>query len=157
MTTEVERPAELAGRIQRDQPYGFGVLKRLGITIFHATLWTDAEIFSMDAPFALSIRYGRSFAAHDLVERSLADMHRLEKLDRAARRVAAAALESLFRNVSRDDVITAFYVPGEGASFFYNATLTGNADEALSRRFLDIWFSPRTAEPALREELLRRR
>jgi hypothetical protein len=157
MTREIEKPAELEGRILGGRPYGSGVFKRLGITIFHATLWTDAEVFSMDAPFALSIRYGRSFAAYDLVERSLADMHRLEKLDRAARTAAAAALESLFRNVSRDDVITAFYVPGQGASFFYNAAPTGTADEALSRRFLDIWFSPRTAEPGLREELLRGR
>jgi hypothetical protein len=148
------KPAELENRIKAAQPRGQGTLKRLGIPIFHASLWTDAASWSMDAPFALSIRYARSFAAYDLVEKSLADMHRLEKLDRAGREAAAAALGGLFRDVRKEDVITALYMPGEGASFFHNAVPTGAADEALSRRFLDIWFSPRTTEPALRASLL---
>jgi hypothetical protein len=156
MTTLLEKPAELAGRIHATQLYGQGVLKRLGITIFHATVWTDAEVFSMEHPFALSVRYARRFSAYDLVERSLADMHRLERLDPAARAAASTALGTLFRDVGRDDLITAFYLPGQGASFFCNAALTGAAGDMLSRRFLDIWFSPRTTEPALREALLAR-
>lgn len=149
-----EKPPELHGHITASRPHGQGVLKRIGIEIFQASLWTDEETWSMDNTFALSIRYAHGFASHDLIEKTLTDMHRLEKLDRDARDAYAAAFDLLFRNVRRDDVITALYVPDEGTSFFHNATPTGIADISLSRRFFDIWFSPRTSEPALRADLL---
>jgi hypothetical protein len=149
-----DKPPELVGRIVSPRPYGQGVFRRFGVPLFDASLWTDAEEWSMEAPFALSIRYARSFAAYDLIERSLADMHRLEKLDAPLRRRYAASFEPLFRDVRRNDVITALSLPEEGVSFFYNSELTGVAEPALGRRFLDIWFSPRTTEPTLRAALL---
>ena len=154
MTNDFVKPCELDGHIQASRPYGEGELRRLGIHIFDAALWTDAKNWSMDAVFALAIRYGRSFSAYDLVEKSLADMNRLEKLDPATRSAYALALEGLFRNVRRGDVITALLVPGEGATFFYNGAPTGVAEIGLACRFLDIWFSAKTTQPGLRTALL---
>lgn len=157
MTTDTEKPPELEGHIAAAQPYGRGPYKRLGIQIFEAALWTDAPAWSMDETFALSIRYARSFSAYDLVERSLADMHRLEKLEPGQRAAWAAGLGAVFRDVRRGDVMTALSLPGQGASFFHNGARTGIADAALARQFLQIWFSPRTTAPELRAGLLKDR
>ena len=154
MTIEVEKPAELDGYIRAARPYGRGNFTRVGIQIFAAALWTDAASWSMDDVFALSIRYARSFSADSLAEKSVADMHRLEKLDPGLRKAWAAALEAVFRDVRRGDAITALWVPGQGASFFCNGAPTGIIEAELARRFLDIWFSPRTTAPELRAALL---
>jgi hypothetical protein len=154
MIKQPEKPAELHGHIQAAQPHGQAVYRRLGIQIFEAALWMDAKTWSMNLVFALSIRYERSFAAYDLIEKTLADMHRLEKLGPKERTAYPTELDRLFRDVRRGDVITALYIPDQGATFFYNSAPTGIADISLSQRFFDIWFSPRTSEPALRNALL---
>lgn len=150
-----DKPPELETHIHAGAPYGRGVYKRLGFRLFEASLWTDAPVWSFDDIFALSIRYDRGFSGHDLVERSLSEMRRTGGGREPELRAAfGAELARLFRTVAKGDVFTALYTPALGAEFFHNAATTGNADDILSRRFLDIWLSPQTSEPALRHSLL---
>jgi hypothetical protein len=159
--------AEIIGFIRSPRPLGAGAFKRLGLTIFEATLWTDAPAWSMAEPFALSIAYNRGFGAQELVDRSLEEMRRLGNLTDAPLGVAqvavyAAELARVFRSVRKGDRITALYRPAKnttsgGTVFFHNGAETGVvADPALLALFFDIWLAPEASEQRLRRELLGR-
>ena len=55
-------------------------------------------------------------------------------------------------------LIIGLLLPGQGARFFFNGRASGELAEAeFARLFFGIWLSPRTSEPALREQLLGRK
>ena len=152
---QTAKPPELAPYIHAAVPYGQGTLTKLWIHAYDATLWTDASTWSMDAPFALSLRYGTDFNKEELVSRSIQEMQRSGAL--SAEQVASYTqqLGAIFSNVNEGDIITALYMPGKGARFFYNGKPSGTIkDQAFAQQFIDIWMSPNTSEPKLRNTLL---
>jgi Chalcone isomerase-like len=153
-----EKPQELNSFIQSSQPYGEGALSRLMFTAYDATLWTDASQWSYDVPFALALTYRMSFTTVELVERSIEEMERGEKISTQQKDQYTALLTSAFPNVKDGDRITALYKPEVGISFYHNGKLTNKSSSpAFAKRFLNIWLGSTTSEPSLRRGLLARK
>ena len=67
-------PAEIASVIHAGTPYGSGKYAVLFITAYDTELWTDAPQWSMNAPFALTLRYHIGFSSDYLLNRTLREM-----------------------------------------------------------------------------------
>jgi hypothetical protein len=152
----VTRPLELGSTISSTKPYGSGSLTWLFFTAYDATLWTDAPQWSMNVPFALTLRYRMGFSTDELVERTVEEMTKVApgtSKDALAR--FGAALGKAFPPVKDGDRITALYSPGQGTRFFRNGIATEHiADAAFADPFFGIWLSAKTSEPKLRAALL---
>src|SRR5215469_10010631 len=78
-------PGEIAGVIKAEQPYGSARLRKFFISIYDASLWTDAPQWSMQSPFALSIAYRISLSKDDLTDSTVKEMgHVNPRLDTGA-------------------------------------------------------------------------
>src|ERR1700761_6172179 len=71
-------PAEIAGTIKADKPYGEGHMNFLFINAYNERFWTDAAGWSMDAPHAMEITYGMGFDTSDLTERTIKEMKNVD-------------------------------------------------------------------------------
>lgn len=150
------RPSELEGSIAAQKPYGTGSLTWLFLTAYEASLWTDAPTWSMDAPFALTLKYSMSFTREDLVERTIEEMRKVSPgVSREALTRYGAALSKAYPDVKSGDTFTALHVPGRPVRFFHNGRMTSAIDDpAFADPFFGIWLSPKTSEPKLRAGLL---
>jgi hypothetical protein len=153
------RPAELSPSIDATAPYGSGSLSWLVFTAYDATLWTDAPQWSMNAPFALALRYRMSFTTEELVERTIEEMVKINpSIPKDALGRFGAALTRAFPAVKDGDRITALHMPAQAVRFFHNGRPTAEiADAGFADPFFGIWLSPKTSEPRLRAGLLRLR
>ena len=151
----MQKPAELVPYIHAQTAYGDGVYTWTMFTAYEASLWTDAQEWQMDSPFALSIQYRMHFTPQELADRSVEEMAQIETLSDEQQKAYGATLAALLPDVKKNDVLTALRQPGKGAAFFHNGKPAGSiADETLARRFFGIWLSPKTSAPKLRSALL---
>jgi hypothetical protein len=153
-----EKPPEIASVIHASQPYGEGTYSWMMIKAYDAILWTDAETWSMQSPFALVLHYRMHFTSKQLADRSIDEMRHIQPLSDAEAADYRAQLTRLFPDVKDGDAITALYIPHQGAQMFYNGKATGRiTDDAFAQRFLNIWLSEKTSAPDLRKQLVGRR
>ena len=148
-------PAEIASVIHAATPYGSGKYAVLFITAYDTELWTDAPGWSMNAPFALTLRYHIGFSSDYLLNRTLREMKgvdpKLSDADIERYRKAMA----FFAPASSGDEMTMLYQPGEPVKFFKNGAPTGEVNEpGFAQDFFGVWLSPNTSEPDLRKSLL---
>ena len=148
-------PAEIASVIHAATPYGTGKYAVLFITAYDAEVWTDARAWSMDAPFALTLRYHIGFSSDYLLNRTLREMKgvdpKLSDADIARYKKAMA----FFAPASSGDEMTMLYQPGQPVKFFKNGAPTGEVSEpGFAQDFFGVWLSPATSEPDLRKSLL---
>jgi len=151
----MDKPAEIASYIKAEKPYGDGFYTWTLFTAYEASLWTDQKPWSMDALFALSLKYNMRFSTNAIVDRSIKEMNEIEPLTQKQQADYAAALSPLIPPVQKGDTITALHLPGKGAVFYHNGKRTGEVDDPmLARRFFSIWLSEKTSAPDLRKALL---
>ncbi|MGE0333279.1 MAG: chalcone isomerase family protein [Ramlibacter sp.] len=148
------QPAALAAA----QLTGSARLSVFGFQVYDARLWT-AEGFVRDNyaahAFALELAYLRDFDGADIARRSLKEMQGVEAFSAEQGRRWLAEMTRLFPNVKKGDRLTGIYRPGAGVAFLYNDKPAGEVrDPDFARVFMGIWLSPRTSEPAMREQLL---
>jgi hypothetical protein len=149
------RPVELGGDIAATKPYGSGKLSWLVFTAYDASLWTDAPQWSMNKPFALTLRYQMSFSSDELVDRTLEEMNKIVPLTQQTGGSYRAALSRAFPAVKSGNWITALHVPGRPVRFFHNGRQTAEiTDASFVEPFFGIWLSPKSPEPSLRAALL---
>lgn len=151
------KPAELQGVFQATEPYGRSSLRWLFLKAYDVHLWTDAPAWSMDATFALSIKYNMGFTSEELVERTLEEMKKVEPgLSGGRLAQFSTPLSRVLPAVKSGDRISALHVPGRPVRFFLNGRATGEMDAAdFATAFFGIWLSPRSSEPSIRRDLLR--
>lgn len=137
---------------------GSARLSVFGFQVYDARLWT-ASGFTRDSyashAFALELAYLRSFNGAEIARRSLKEMQGVEAFtaERGARWLAE--MTRLFPDVKKGDRLTGVYQPGTGVAFLFNGKAAGEVrDPDFARVFMGIWLSPRTSEPAMREQLL---
>lgn len=148
-------PSEVAKTIKQVEPYGQGKLQRLVITAYKANLWTDAETWSYNAPFALSITYNMGFTKDELVDRTISEMAGQSESPVAAESYSEQ-LNTAFTDVKDGDRFTALMTAKKSVRFYHNGKFTSEvADAVFAKRFFDIWLSSKTTEPSLRRGLLR--
>jgi hypothetical protein len=155
-TPAMAAPQEITSVIHAPQPYGSGKYAVLFITAYDAEVWTDAAGWSMNAPFALTLRYHIGFSSDYLVNRTLREMKAvnpaLTDADIARYRKAMA----FFAPASSGDEMTMLYQPGQPTRFFKNGAPTGEISEpGFAADFFGVWLSPNTSDPDLRASLLK--
>ena len=153
----VAAPTEVAGVIHAAKPFGSGKYGLLFLTAYSAQLWTDAPRWSMDAPFALTLRYDMGFSTDDMVSRSLDEMKHVDPgAGDAALKAYSVKLSKAFPAVASGDRITALFVPGRPTRFYRNGVETAQIDDPkLNADFFGVWLSPRSSAPGLRAKLLK--
>ena len=151
------KPPEIATVIKAPEPYGKGTMRWLFIPAYDAALWTDATQWSMQAPFALSLKYHFSFSTSEIVERSLKEMSTVDpQLSATTLASYRALLTRLMPGVKSGDEVTGLYMPDGTVKFFRDGQPTGQVrDRGFAQTFFAIWLSPQTSEPSLRAKLLR--
>ncbi|MDI1226803.1 MAG: chalcone isomerase family protein [bacterium] len=150
-----EKPAEVAPFIKAEQPYGAASLSKLMFHVYDATLWTDADPWSMGKPFALRLKYGMDFKGKNLAERSVDEMNDQSQLTPGQEKGYYKQLAILFPDVKKGDTITAIYLPAKGTRLYHNGAYKGSiTDTAFSKRFIGIWMSEKTSEPKMRKQLI---
>lgn len=164
-------PAEVASLIHADRPYGVGKYAVLFITAYDAELWTDAPVWSMSAPFALTLRYHMGFSSDYLISRTLREMKHVDPTlsDAAVARYRKAM--AFFAPASSGDEMTMLYQPAqagkaESVRFLKNGAPTGEISDSsfgasadadahgFAQDFFAVWLSPQTSDPDLRKSLL---
>ena len=150
-------PSEIASVIHADAPYGIARYTFLFMTAYTAQLWTDAVQWSLQTPFALTLRYNMSFSTDDIVSRSVKEMKHVDPaLSSATLKSYGDAMTKVFPAVKSGDEITALSVPGKPVRFFLNGTATGEIDDAgFAADFFGIWLSPQSSDPQMRQGLLK--
>jgi len=150
------KPAEIAPVIKADAPYGTGSLRVLLMKAYDATLWTDAAQWSMNSPFAISLKYHFNCSGSDIVDRAI------EEIKNSSPNIGAATLAhyrsliaSLLPGAKNGDEMTGLYTPDGTVRFFQNGQKTGEVkDQAFAQAFFGMWLSPQTSEPDIRAGLL---
>ena len=121
----------------------------------------DSRLYSADGtyvagqlPLRLEIQYLRDVYAADLVRHTQSEWQNLG-VAHAGQQDWLDALSRLLPDVSKNDVL-AVVVDEEGRSaFLVNGESLGQIDDpGFGEHFLNIWLSPRTSRPELRQALL---
>ena len=156
--TPVNGPAEVVAEIPGARLLGRGTLRFMGLRVYDGRLWVGVAAPASDwqaVPLALELQYLRSLKGGLIAERSLKEMRRQGEIDEVRAERWLGNMTQLFPDVGPGDRITGVNLPGVGARFFVNGQLRGEVREPdFARFFFGIWLSPRTSEPAMREQLL---
>ncbi len=134
---------------------GSGTLRFLGLRIYDATLWSPRGSWAASQPFALELRYARSFDGAAIAKRSIEEIRGQRRLPETTLARWQAQLAAIFPDVREGDRLIGVRVPGEGATFYRGTQPIGRIDdETLADAFFDIWLAPATSAPELRARLL---
>ncbi len=136
---------------------GTGDFSVFGFDVYNARLWSAAQPLVEGQPFALELIYLRRISRDDLVEASVDEIKRLagSSISPAQLAVWQTQMQQAFVDVRAGTRITGVYLPGQGARFFVGQQLQHEIDDPqFARAFFDIWLSPRTRSPELRQQLL---
>lgn len=134
---------------------GSGTLRFLGLRIYDATLWSPGGSWAATQPFALELRYARSFDGAAIAKRSIEEIRAQRRLPDATLARWEAQLAAIFPDVRDGDRLIGVRTPGAGASFYRGIQPIGRIDdERLAEAFFDIWLAPATRAPELRARLL---
>ena len=148
------KPPELNATIRATNPVGSGTLKKLFMSVYEASFWSDAGNFEKP-PYALTITYAMSFTAQDLADRTLSEMQTISDAPEATLKSYTDQLAKLWPNVAAGDRITAIALPTGRTAFYHNGRALGSiSDAAFTPIFFGVWLSPKTSEPELRQKLL---
>lgn len=140
------------------QLVGRGTLSWFGFEAYDAQLWAPPGFRAGEfarQPFALELRYARSFKGADIAARSIEEMRRAGRFSSEQAQRWERALRELLPDVKPGDRIAGVHRPGRGAAFLVNGRSAGEiADPAFAELFFGIWLGPQTSQPSLRAALL---
>ncbi len=137
------------------QTVGSGTLRFFGLRIYDATLWSPGGVWFASQPFALELRYARSFDGAAIARRSIEEIRAQRSIPDATLARWEAQMRAIFPDVREGDRLIGVRIPGAGAVFYRDARKLGQIeDEAFADAFFGIWLHPATREPALRARLL---
>lgn len=150
------KPRPIATYLHNPAPYSQGSVKHLLLNLYDVTLWMDADKWSVNETFALSIVYHIDHPLNEMVSNTLKNMEDLGTLPEHRISGYEYLFNQLYRPVHKGDELVILNRPGIGVTFFFNGKLTGTVSEAIfAEQYFAIWFSPKTKEPDLRKALLK--
>jgi len=143
--------------LPRAQVVGGGDLRVFGFRVYTARLWSTSAPLNGDQPFALELTYHRAITRDELVEASVDEIKRTSPGPVSEAQIAQwqAQMEQAFVDVQAGSKITGVYLPGREARFYVGEKLQHVVqDPQFAKAFFDIWLSPKTRNPDLRDQLL---
>jgi Chalcone isomerase-like len=137
------------------KPVGSGTLRFFGLPIYDATLWSPGGAWAANRPFALELRYARSFSGSAIARRCIEEIRGLGTFPSATLAHWEQQMKALLPDVQAGDRLTGLRMPGKGVAFYRNARSLGQIDDdEFAKAFFDIWLNPATRAPELRARLL---
>lgn len=124
--------------------------------IYQSTLFAKGQeyaYFDHNQPVMLKINYLKDISKDELIERTAEQWQHLgiESADVAD---YTKALAKLWPNIQAGDSL-ALLLDSQSSTFYYNDQFLGQGPVgSFGRVFLDIWLSPNTSQPKLRQQLL---
>jgi hypothetical protein len=97
------------------------------LDLYDIPLWTDAEHWSHETPFAISINYLRSFSTDQLVDKTIDELERLGTPNHQSYR---NQLKPFFPSVRIGDRIKSYFNPNSEVTFFFNRSKLGSIQDA---------------------------
>ena len=148
----------LAPYIKSDSIYGKSTYKWFLVDVYDATLLTDAEKWSMDSSFALSIEYKMNFTAKELIDKSIEEMENIKPFAKDQKEKYTKYLNEIMPSVKKGERITSLHIKDKGIKLYHNQRLVGEiSDDKFAKDFLGIWLSEKTSAPDFRKRLLSRK
>ncbi|MGB0866413.1 MAG: chalcone isomerase family protein [Granulosicoccaceae bacterium] len=137
------------------KPVGSGTMRWTFFELYDIRLLTETGRYSADKfPQALEITYRRDIPSEKLVEATQDQWQHLG-LTPKNQESWLQKLAALWPDIRKGDTLRFEVYPAGENLFFYNGTALGSVtDSDFSRAFLDIWLSPKTSEPSLRNRLI---
>ncbi len=131
-------------------------LKLWGFDIYNIKLITENNFDknSYRQKFAINIKYQRNFSKQELIDASIDEIKRIDKISPNQENLYRKYFDIIFVDVKKGDEKTAF-IDKKGLKLYYNQTLQGevaNPNFALS--FADIWLSENAKYEKMRNKLL---
>lgn len=139
------------------QVIGGGDLRVFGFRVYTARLLSVGKPLKADQPFALELTYHRTISRDDLVEASIVEIKRTSPKAISETQLVAwrEQMAQAFVDVEEGMKITGVYFPGREARFYVGDKLQHVVqDPQFAKAFFDIWLSPKTRNPELREQLM---
>lgn len=139
------------------QVVGAGDLRVFGFRVYTARLLSADTPLNRHQPFALELTYHRTISRDDLVQASIDEIKRTSDASINDEQLAAwrEQMTLAFVDVREGMTITGVYIPGREARFYVGEKLQHVVqDPQFAKAFFNIWLSPKTRNPQLREQLL---
>lgn len=132
---------------------GSTTYRKLGFTIYHATLWAPGGVYAEDKPFVLQIRYARDLDQETLVDAVASDVEANERPDPMTMAAWNETLNQIIPAVKKQEELIGVTIPGEVSKLYFNGQHHAEmTDQRLSRAFMGIWLGP-NADPKVRARL----
>jgi hypothetical protein len=122
--------------------------------VYQATLFMDKKCHYPQCNFVLQINYKSAFDGIDIVESSIQEINNQHNLDAKTKNIYKGILGKIFPNVKQDDIIKGEMLNGKAIFYLNNKFIGKINDTQLAQYFFDIWLSPKTSEPKMRQTLL---
>ncbi len=134
---------------------GTARLKYLIWNVYDATLYMADSQDETNQSFALKLDYLIDLKGADIATRSIKEMREQGFDDEAQLLKWEEEMKNIFPDVKSGESITGIR-DNNGHTIFYknNSKIGQVSDPAFTKAFFDIWLSPQTSQPAMREQLL---
>lgn len=156
----LEREVTVNG--ERLQLFGYGTARYARVfRVYVAGLYgprgvSPEALLDSDVPRRLEIEYLRSISADDINEATERMLERqLDPGTLAAVRERFDTFAALYEDVEQGDRYAFEYVPGQGATLYFNGRPVGTVEgEDFARAYLGIWIGEEPLSGSLKRELL---
>jgi hypothetical protein len=148
-------PASITSQVHTPlMPVGSGTYRKMGLSIYRATLWAPSGIYNANKPYALELRYNRSLSKDTMVDTVMDDIRDQQVADNTTLTKWEETLNKALPAVEDGDVIIGLAVPGKKSMLFFNGLETTSIeDPVFSTAFFNIWLGD-GADESLRNKLL---
>jgi len=150
-----EVPNYVKDHLPNAQLVGKGRLIYFIWDVYDARLFAPNGVYENGQPFALKLTYLRDFKGHKIAEKSVEEMADQGFEDEDKLSEWLALMTDLFPDVQENDSLTGVRLADGRSVFYHNAEKLQTVDDTFfTEKFFDIWVSPKTSEPALRQQLV---
>ncbi len=136
------------------EPVGTGRYRKLGFSIYQATLWAPGGEWDPERPYVLQLHYLRGLSKDTVVDTVTDNIREQDVADEETMRRWEKILAESLPAVEDGDELVGITVPGKPSRLFYNGSqIASIADPQLSQAFFDIWLGPK-ADTKMQRDLL---
>lgn len=135
---------------------GDGTYRKLGFTVYHATLWAPGGKYDKNTPYLLQLRYARNISQKMLSDTVIDNIRKQEVADDETFSHWQEMLQQMLPAINKGDEIVGVSIPGRDSIIYLNGTeFVRIEDRAFSDAFFDIWLGPK-ADETLQAQLMGR-
>jgi hypothetical protein len=125
------------------------------LPVYNIKLYAPKGQYLFSEPHAIEIQYLRDFSNQSIAKRSIEEIQKQGFKDAAKLSSWHDQLEKTIPSVKNKDKLLGIKTKNQTIVLFKNNKKMGEIlDPLLAKHFFDIWLSPKTSEPKMRQSLL---